>query len=149
LFSLQRPPWYDQLTAENTLFVAGHSYNVGRLRDGQKWWEGKHVNTPALFIVYCSCTNEKNGTQKTGVYWPSNPSVLPGRAYTVSRKVGKSEPGCEGYEVDWLLAETVLLDPPVVLPKGVGRYGRKPNETNKHLHSAFDTIKRQLFNMHV
>jgi hypothetical protein len=45
----------------------------------------------------------------------------------VSRKIGNSQPGCEGYEVDWLLAETVLLDPPVVLPNGVGRYGRMPS----------------------
>jgi hypothetical protein len=150
LFSERRPAWYDQLTACNTLFVAGHSYNVGRLRDGLKWWEGKHVNTPARFIVYCSCKSETNGVQKkTGAVWPSNKTVVPGCAHTVSLKIGKRKPGCEGFAVDWLLAETVVLNPPVMLPNGIGRYGRMPNGKNTHLHHAFNTIKMQLSNMHV
>jgi hypothetical protein len=147
MFSPLRPIWSKFLTAKNTLFVAGHSYNVGRLLDGKKWWEGKKFNTPALFIIYCSCTSEKSGVQSGGSIWLSNPSVLLRHAHTVSRKVGVSSPGCEGYAYDWLLADTVLLKPPVFLRNGVGEYGRYPNAKNTHLHSAFEDIKIQLHNM--
>ena len=94
-------------------------------------------------MVYCACKVERDGEQKSGVVWPSDRSILRGHAHSVSRIVGMSRPGCEGYEVDWLLVETVRLRP-IFLPHGIGRNGRFPNSKNPHLHAAFAEVKRQL-----
>lgn len=145
LFSAERPRWWNKLTAANTLFVVGHSHNVSRLLSGLKWWEGKGCQTKATFMVYCSkSTQEHREKHAEGQLWSSDDTIPLGHAFTVSRISGFEKGGCEGFNVDWLLCETVKLDPIKLGPSGVGQGGRFPNAKNRHLHIPFKHVKKQL-----
>ena len=60
------------LTEDNTVFVAGHSYNVGLMKYEDKDWEGKSSRTTAKYLAYCSC---KKDNSKLG--WVTDPRISP------------------------------------------------------------------------
>ena len=144
LFADRRPDWWNSLTATNTRFVAVHTYNASRLLKGEKWWEGRGYPAKAEYLVYCSVKKEADGVRGPDDHiWSTDRTIRHGCAYAVSRICGSSAGGCEGYEWDWLLLETVKLDP-IVLPSGVGEGARPPNNKNTHLHTPFKYVQEQL-----
>ena len=127
------------LTDDNCVFVSGHSYNVGLMKYADKVREGKSTRTRAKYLAYCSCKKD-NST----LGWVTDPRISPSCIHVLAHITGFRSPGREGYKYDWLLGERYVVDPPIPLPKGVGRGIFFPTKNNNHLHTPFLAL-REMF----
>lgn len=130
---------FSEMNCTNTIFVSGHAHNVQRMKRirHRKTWEGKGSKTTAEFLAYCS--NRQHSKQ-----WPKTKSIKPGHIHCVAQIIAFTQPGREGYLWDWQLQHIHNIDPPILLPGGVGQGGRFANTRNKHLITPFKQLMKQL-----
>lgn len=146
-----RPEWFADITVHNTIFKAGHRYNVARKLLHLKWWEGTDIKWPedAEFVVYCS--NKADSARHrlwNRMVEALHFDVFCGRVYTISRIGDRIDNGFEGYKYDYVLLDSVsLLDAGIETPfGGVGRSVHLP-ANNPHLLHTFKEVKSFLSNM--
>ena len=140
------------LSAQQVVFVSGHTHNVLRMLNGKNW-EGKSKTAgAAIYMVYCSTKTDRAATS-----WPSGQGVAKGAAHIICRITGYNRPGREDrpvemgggkWAVDWTLDQITRLSAPdgIALPKGVGRGALHPGTQNNHLIAPFAKIKWWLQN---
>jgi hypothetical protein len=139
------------MTVDNTIFKAGHRYNLGRQLLHCKWWEGSSILWPieAEYFVFCSCKND-NSEQRV---WTQAAQELPinvfnGIAYTVSRIGPRIDGGYEGFAYDYILLDTIdLSEAGITTP--FGGIGQSVHFPQTRLLPLFKAVKSWLLNMRV
>jgi hypothetical protein len=139
------PAIFEELTAQNCAFKSNHSYNVGRIVRGRKWWEGARGRP--LRAMFMACCSVKQDIQS--LIWPTDTYIKPSHLYTLSyigsfakpgreyapKKIGKSR---RKWFCDWILQHTYTFNPPIFLPCGVGRGVHYPSDSHsKHISHAY------------
>ena len=136
----------------NCAFKSNHSYNVGRLVSGSKWWEGSRGRP--LRAKFMACASVK--VDKQGGTWASDTSIQPSYLYTLSYIESFSKPGREyapakrggrkhKWFCDWIYKYTYAFDPPIYLPNGVGQGLHYPsNPHSRHLRRAFIVAQERI-----
>jgi hypothetical protein len=137
---------FSTLRSTNCGFKSIHSYNIGRVCDEEKDWEGHRGIPPvkAQFIGLASLAEDKRMKQQT-VQWISDPRIKPKHLYSISLIKSHSKPGREGYKCDWNFKYTCVFNPPIHLPKGVGRGVHYPFDSHSaHLRHPFQLAQRRI-----
>jgi hypothetical protein len=136
------PSAFAELTMDNLLFACGHTYNVGRMKRGEKDWEGKKKGAGKMrFMAYCANQKDDDALAAERNWGESDPTIKLQHIHTISRLSSVTEPGREPpYTHDWNLSHITVVDPPIFLPSGVGQNGRYANDKNKHLIGPFHKV---------
>jgi hypothetical protein len=139
--------WAD-VRPDEVAFIAGHSYNVWRMKTQGKLFEARDIKTTAKYLAYCS-----NMKDQTGL-WPSRKDIVSGSVHIVSQIIGFQSPGREDRPAalekngkwlwEWLLRSPIIVGTPITLPSGVGRGIRFPRDPNDHLKGPFQELKKFL-----
>jgi hypothetical protein len=137
---------FSTLTAENCGFKSIHSHNIGRLCDQKKDWEG-HRSRPPMKIKFLGLASlaEDQRDKKIVAKWVSDTRIKPKHLYSLSIINSHSKPGREGYNCDWNFKLTFLFNPPIWLPRGVGRGVHFPCDSHSaHLMHPFKVAQRRI-----